>query len=184
MGRVAPSAPFLNIYLLGLMGCGKSTVGDALALELRREFVDLDKLIELREANSIAQIFLAKGEPYFRVIESTALQEVAQKNSCVIALGGGAILRSENRNIIKKTGISIYLKVAPEILLRRLGHAVDRPLLHSLSEADRLKRLCQLASERQSFYEEADLTVCNEKTPHDAITEILRAIEYLWKRST
>jgi shikimate kinase len=184
MGRVAPSAPFPNIYLMGLMGCGKSTVGSILARELQCEFVDLDKLIEFREANSLSQIFLAKGEPCFRAIEGTLLQEVSRKNSCVIALGGGAILRSENRDIIKQTGISIYLEVTPELLLKRLAEAVDRPLLHDLSEAERLKRLSRLASERQSFYEEADLTVSNEKTPHAAVTEILRTLEYLWKQST
>lgn len=96
MSENLKQAPDSNIYLVGFMGAGKSTVGRLLARVLEREFLDLDEQIAAHANRSISEIFAAEGEEGFRERESTALRQIAQRQNLVIALGGGAVLRDEN----------------------------------------------------------------------------------------
>ncbi|MBI1741669.1 shikimate kinase [Candidatus Acetothermia bacterium] len=177
--RVLPS----NIYLVGLMGSGKSTLGHHLAQALKREFIDLDALIERESGQSIREIFFEHGENYFRNLESTCLFEVVKQREKVVALGGGAILRERNRELIRSSGFSIYLKVNPKILAERLGDCSARPLLQGLDANAKLERLRDLLQERQSFYEQADLIVPNEGSSEKALARITSALERLCKLS-
>ncbi len=159
-----------NIYLIGFMGSGKSTVGKLLAQALHREFVDLDEEIAQQAGCSIPHIFQREGEVGFRERESAALRQIAQRQNLVIALGGGAVVRDENWKLVQETGISIYLKVSPELLHQRLESQVERPLLGASPQ--RLQKITEILHQRQARYEQADLTICNEGTPHEAVTMI------------
>lgn len=172
-----------NIYLIGLMGSGKSTLGRPLAQALQRQFIDLDALIEQKSGQSIREIFSEHGENYFRNLESTCFSEVAKQREKVVALGGGAILREQNRALIKSSGFSVYLKVSLEILTERLDDCSDRPLLQGLDNPTKLERLRELQQERQSFYEQADLIVPNEGSSGEALAYITSALERLCKLS-
>lgn len=141
-----------NIYLVGMMGSGKSTAGRILAARLKRLFVDLDSEIEKREKLSIAGIFEKKGEPYFRNLEALMLREAAAKSNLVVATGGGIILRAPNIVLMRKTGSVVHLKTSLAILGRRLKGVKDRPLLLT---SDRLTRLRALDRERRSLYRKA-----------------------------
>ena len=183
MGLVAPLVLLSNIYLIGLMGSGKSTLGRPLAQTLKREFIDLDTLIEQKSGQSIREIFSEHGEIFFRDLESARLDEIAKYHKRVIALGGGAILREQNRGLVSSSGFSVYLKVNPEILAQRLSDCSDRPLLQGLDDQAKLERLRELLQERQSFYEQADLIVPNEGSPEEALAQITSALEHLCKLS-
>lgn len=118
-----------HIFLTGFMGAGKSTVGRMVAERLGRPFVDLDALIEEREAASVAEIFRQSGEEGFRLAEHDALAALGASADAVIATGGGVILREDNRVVLRQLGTVIYLAVTPEEAIARLGDAADRPLL-------------------------------------------------------
>ncbi|HOM27495.1 MAG TPA: shikimate kinase, partial [bacterium] len=118
-----------NIVLIGFMGTGKTEVGILLAKRLNMNFVDTDKLIEEREKDRIVRIFEVKGEEYFREIEEKIIEEVSNYKNCVIATGGGAVIREKNYNNLKKNGILICLKATPEEIYKRTISKKDRPLL-------------------------------------------------------
>jgi shikimate kinase len=120
MSENSKRARGFNIYLMGCMGAGKSTAGRLLARVLGRDFLDLDEQIVARAGRSISQIFEDEGEDGFRQREHDALRQVAQRENIVVALGGGAVLRDDNWELIQQSGISIYLKVRPELLVQRI----------------------------------------------------------------
>jgi shikimate kinase len=121
-----------GIYLVGFMGCGKSTVGHALAEELGWRFVDLDADIEKAEGSSIGEIFESRGEPAFRLLEAAALRNAVRKVECgqphVIALGGGAFAQENNTALLADKGISIWLDCPFETVQRRVAGDQRRPL--------------------------------------------------------
>jgi shikimate kinase len=121
-----------GIYLVGFMGCGKSTVGRALAEELGWRFVDLDAEIEKAEGTSIAEMFEARGEAAFRLVEAAALRSVVRKIECgqphVIALGGGAFLQDDNVTLLADKGVCIWLDCPFEMVRRRVAENEQRPL--------------------------------------------------------
>ncbi|MCK5176538.1 MAG: shikimate kinase, partial [Candidatus Aenigmarchaeota archaeon] len=118
-----------NIVLIELMGSGKTTLGNYLAQKISIEFFDTDELIIQKTAKPISKIFEEEGELFFRDIESEIIQEVAQKHCVVISTGGGAVLREENVENLKKTGILFYLEASPEELYNRVKDDSSRPLL-------------------------------------------------------
>lgn len=163
-----------NIYLIGFMGSGKSTVGKLLARAVKREFVDLDEKITEQAGCTISKIFESEGEEGFRERESAALREIAQRQNLVVALGGGAVLRDENWELVRETGVSIYLQVSPELLHKRLESEVERPLLLGATSKQRLIR--EILHQRKARYEQADLAICNEGTPAEAVVAICEAL--------
>ncbi|MHB8966440.1 MAG: 3-dehydroquinate synthase [Coriobacteriia bacterium] len=118
-----------HVFLIGFMGSGKSTVGAALATQLGRPFVDLDRLIETRVGAPVGAIFAERGEEGFRRIEQQTLRDLEATEPSVVACGGGIVLRDENRCVLKENGTVVYLVVSPEEALARIGDAGDRPLL-------------------------------------------------------
>lgn len=143
-----------NIYLLGMMGAGKSTIGPLLAASLGRSFVDLDALIEAHSGQTIAQLFAEMGEAGFRKLESRLLRKIADQEKLVVALGGGTVLRRQNRRLIQASGINLYLEASlPTLVERNRGHG-RRPLLPKACDKHEYReRLQQLLSERQPLYQ-------------------------------
>lgn len=148
-----------NIYLLGFMGSGKSTVAPLLANRLKRAFFDSDDWIEKQAGKSITEIFHDFGEDYFRNLESEAIKIISKMDNLVVALGGGAILRPENWIKIKDSGVTIYLKCSPEVIFNRIkGQQEIRPLL--MGEAhQKLNKIRTLLAEREPYYSQADLII-------------------------
>jgi shikimate kinase len=146
-----------NIFLVGLMGAGKTTVGRALAKKLNKHFIDSDHEIEARTGVSIPLIFEIEGEASFRQRESEVIRDLTAQNGIVLATGGGAILKPENRDYLKTRGTVIYLRASVNSILQRTSHDKNRPLLQT---ADPKERIAQLAQEREPYYMEvADLVV-------------------------
>ncbi len=147
-----------TIWLVGMMGAGKSAVGALLAERLGRGFVDTDALIERTAGIRIAELFRREGEAAFRKREREAIEKVAG-GALVVALGGGAIAQPGVRERIAESGTVVYLRARPETLLGRVGEALDRPLLQGLSREDRLRRIAELLAERRPNYEQASIVV-------------------------
>jgi len=159
-----------QIYLLGFMGSGKSTVGELLSRELRWPFIDLDTVIEAGQGVRIREIFETSGEAFFRQLERAALSEVLKSEPVVIALGGGTFANEANIELIRETGgATIWLDCPMEILLERCSGMVTRPLFR---DPESLQRLLDL---RLPYYRLAEFKVSTEGRSAQEVTEqILR----------
>ena len=163
-----------NIILIGFMGSGKSTLGKRLAEVLKYEFVDTDIEIETKEGKSITCIFKEDGEEYFRNLETAVIREyLNREKGKVISVGGGLPLRQENREILKKLGMVIYLKTTPETVYERLKEDTSRPLLQT---EDPRKRIEEMMEQREEKYRDASHIVL--RTEGKQIEEILSEIPY------
>lgn len=168
------------IFLIGMMGAGKSTIGRSLAELLNLPFVDLDRELERRCGVSIPDIFETEGETGFRKRETGLLKEYLAKQSIIVATGGGVVVRPENRELLKQSGaISIYLQVLPEECYERTRMS-DRPLIQC---ADPLSKILALMKERSPYYlEVATLNYPTDgKKPEKAAEEL---IELIYKTRT
>lgn len=141
-----------NIYLVGLMGAGKTTVGRQLAKRLARPFFDSDHEIVERTGVPIPTIFEIEGEDGFRRREAQTIHELSESDSIVLATGGGVVLNPENRRLLHDTGWVVYLNVPPRLLYERTRHDRNRPLLNV---PDPLARLEELHAARDPLYREA-----------------------------
>jgi shikimate kinase len=139
----------MRLALVGLPGSGKSTVGRQLARRLQLPFIDSDHVIEQRLGCSIRDYFAREGEAAFRDVEESVIGELTQAQSCVLATGGGAVLRPANRQRLREAGHVIYLRSSPEEVFRRLRHDTNRPLLQV---PDPMARLRELYEERDPLY--------------------------------
>ena len=160
-----------NVYLIGMMGSGKTVTGQALAGLLDYAFVDLDAEIQTKEGRSIPEIFAGSGESYFRDIESSVLEHFSKQDEQVIATGGGIVLREENVRRMKKTGKVVLLKASAESLWQRVRYSKDRPLLN---QPDPFGALRQILSDRGMYYENAChfSLLTDGKIAEDVATEI------------
>ena len=144
-----------RIFLIGYRGTGKSTVGQHLAALLDWQFVDSDGHLEVEQGRSIREIFATQGEPVFRDLESAVLVELAQREHCVIATGGGIILRSENRAVLKQSGFVAWLDGEPATIWNRLQAdpttADRRP---NLTATGGLTEVMNIMQARQPLYAE------------------------------
>jgi len=132
-----------NIFLVGMPGAGKTTIGRTLAKRLSMTFADSDKELMARTGVSIATIFEIEGEAGFRVRESATLAELVQRDGLVLATGGGTVLAPENRSLLKENGTVIYLCAALEDLWQRTRRDVNRPLLQTEDPRATLEMLLQ-----------------------------------------
>jgi len=167
---------FKNIFLVGPMGAGKSTVGRQLATALSFEFKDSDQEIQRRTGVDIPTIFEYEGEEGFRHRERQVIEELSGLNGIVMATGGGTVLSSDNRRDLTSRGLVVYLHCSPEQQYERTAHDRNRPLLNT--EAP-LARLRQLTEERDPLYRQvADMVVSTERrgTP-SVVKEIRRRLE-------
>lgn len=161
-----------NIYLVGLMGSGKTTIGRALARRMGRRFLDSDQEIEQRTGVRIPVIFEHEGEAGFRRREAQIIAELVQETAIVLATGGGAVLDPANREALRTTGWVVYLDVPTSVLLERTRHDTNRPLLQVANPRERLNAL---RAERDPLYREiADLIIDGARlNSHTALAKIL-----------
>jgi len=139
-----------NIFLIGPMGSGKTTIGKHLAKTLKLDFYDCDHELERLTGASVNLIFDVEGEAGFRVRESRLLKQLSAKRSVLISTGGGAICSEQNRQLLRSRGFVVYLKTSIEKQLKRLSQDKTRPLLQA---EDKTQRLLDLARERNPLYE-------------------------------
>lgn len=146
-----------NIFLVGLMGAGKTTVGKLLAKRLGKAFFDCDQEIERATGVRVPVIFEIEGEDGFRTREAKMLAELASRREIVLATGGGAVLSAANRKLLADNGVVVYLRAATADLWRRTRHDKNRPLLKT---ADPLSKLEELFAERDPIYRDiADIII-------------------------
>jgi shikimate kinase len=161
-----------NIYLVGPMGVGKTTIGRLLARELDKSFFDSDHEIEARTGADIPLIFDLEGEHGFRKREQEAIEELTQLDNIVLATGGGAVLSEANRDCLTQRGMVIYLQSDLDSLLERTQKDRNRPLLHADEPPDAI--LSRLLEEREPLYQEvADFVI---HTGHNSIRSVIKAI--------
>ena len=165
-----------SLALVGMPGCGKSTVGRHLARQLGWRFVDSDHEIERQIGGSIRTYFERQGEAAFRDLEQQTIEALASQAGTVLATGGGAVLREANRLALKRGCKVVYLRSTPEELFRRLRHDTQRPLLQV---KDPLKRLRDLYRERDPLYRDAADFVIETGRPsvHNLVNMILMQLE-------
>ena len=160
-----------NIFLIGLMGSGKTTIGQLLAKRVGLTFFDSDHELESRTGVSVATIFEIEGEPAFRSREAAIIQELTQRQAIILSTGGGAILEADTRDVLRARGMVIYLHSTPETSYERVRRNRDRPLL---MVTDPLARLRQLYEVRHPLYlETAHFVVESYRDrPNAVISEI------------
>ena len=139
-----------NIFLIGMMGSWKSTIGRKLARSLDSKFIDTDDEIEEATAMSVAEIFQERGESQFREMETAYFVEKSQQSGYIISTGGGIVVTEKNRVALRNNGFTIFLKASPETLSNRIKNTDKRPLLHG---DDPLFRISKIWNERKEFYE-------------------------------
>ncbi|MCF7807374.1 MAG: shikimate kinase [Candidatus Marinimicrobia bacterium] len=164
-----------NIYLIGLMGAGKSTVGKLLAQKLDWHFQDLDEEIERESDQTIAQIFSESGEAVFRQMESATLLRTEMLQNTIIACGGGVVTSTENLEFLKEQS-TIWLVLSPEEAAARLEYATDRPLLSRCK--DTLQKLGNILEARQEAYARASTLQINvgEKSPDTIVDQVMKEL--------
>jgi shikimate kinase len=162
---------FTNVYLIGPMGSGKTTIGQRLARRMGLDFLDCDHELEEQTGASISLIFDVEGEQGFRARETAMLKKLSRRSQVVVATGGGAVMREENRTLLRQTGLVVYLRTSIRQQLRRLARDRSRPLLQTKDREDKLARL---AEERNPLYEGlADVVFPAQNRGLDASAEAL-----------
>ena len=166
-----------NIYLVGFMGAGKSTVGRLLAERLGMGFLDTDELIAERAGLSIPEIFSRLGEARFREWEREVVGEVCRRRGLVVALGGGAPMDDRNWRLLRGTGVTVYLRETPETLAARLAGDGSRPLLAGYAGEERIRRIGELLGSREHRYLEAHIVMeCRGRPPEEIVGEIVERL--------
>ena len=164
-----------NLVLTGMMGVGKSTIGESLSVKLKMKFTDIDNLIESTEGTNIQKIFQFKGEEYFRNIEKKITLKVLQKAGHVISLGGGAFIDDEIRNIVLKKCASFWLDLDINLLIKRVSRTKKRPLLNI---GDLNMAMNKIYTSRKSIYNLADYKIsCNKISKPLIVEKILKIYE-------
>ena len=164
--------PSGNVFLVGMMGAGKTTVGKLLAQQLDKTFMDSDEEIQQRTGVTIPHIFDVEGEAGFRQREAGVIQDLVTRDDLVLATGGGAVLSAQNRDALRSNGVVIYLKSSVNDLWQRTRHDRNRPLLQTSDPRAKLKELYEL---RDPLYTEvADLVMPTGKQSVHSLVQQLR----------
>lgn len=164
----------MNIIIIGFMGCGKTTIGRKLAVRLGYRFIDTDHQIEREQNARVKEIFAEKGEIHFRGLETDLLKRLVRTNNTVIATGGGILTTPGNMEIIRKIGVSIYLKACVDDIFERISRNTKRPMLQTENPR---KTVVTLLEKRECLYEQADRIINTEslKMGH-IVSQIIRAL--------
>ncbi|MEG1611333.1 MAG: shikimate kinase [Alistipes sp.] len=168
------------IFLVGYMGCGKSTLGRKLARRLNIPFLDTDSLIEAREGASVADIFHYEGEEHFRAMErETVMRILAEEGACVVSTGGGLPVCQDNMKLMNSAGQTIYLKRTVDQIVHRLSPygRQKRPNLRGLTDEELVEHMTQNLAEREPFYAQAHSIVnCAAISDDELITKLLHEV--------
>jgi len=161
-----------NLYLVGFMGTGKSTVGRQVARQLGFEFLDSDHEIERAQGKPVSQIFAEQGEPSFRAMERAFIEEGHPRQSCVVSCGGGLVVPPGMLELLRSRGVIICLHAPIETILQRTMQATHRPLLEV---ENREQRLRELFAQRESLYRRTGTMVLTDKRPlREIVAHVLR----------
>jgi shikimate kinase len=162
-----------NLFLVGMMGAGKSTLGRQLARRLAKRFIDADHELEERLGVTIPTIFEIEGESGFRDREEAVLDDLTKLTNIVLATGGGAVVRASSRERLKQNGTVIYLYAEPRVLWERVQHSRHRPMLQT---EDPRQRIYDLFAQRDPLYREvADHVIPSDR---DAVMRFIRSLEH------
>lgn len=164
-----------NIFLIGFMGAGKSTIAKVLQKELNMALVEMDERIVEEQGMSINEIFEKKGEDGFRDIESQLVIDIGNSENSIVSCGGGVVVRQQNVDNMKKSGKIIFLTATPETILERVKNGKDRPLLNGHMNVE---YIAQLMEKRREMYENAaDVKISTDgKTVGEICTEIIKVL--------
>ena len=165
-----------NIFLIGFMGCGKSTVAAYLSAQYHMEILEMDQKIVEQEGKSIAQIFEQYGEDYFRDLETKLLKSIEAGNNKVVSCGGGVALRKENVEMMKRAGKIALLYAKPETILERIKYDHQRPLLEGNQNITFIKNMME---QRRTHYEQAaDFFITTDgKSVEEICAEIMEKVQ-------
>jgi len=163
-----------NLVLIGMMGCGKTTVAKELdGLLPEYFFVDIDEEIEKSTGKKISDIFLKYGEKHFRVLENDKIKQFSDKQNLIISLGGGAFENKDNRDLMMKNSNVIYLKTSPKIIFDRIKNEFHRPLLKNNS----IERILEILKKREPNYLKSNIIIeTDNKTPKEIAKEIIEVL--------
>ena len=164
-----------NIVLIGMMGCGKTTVGGELAKVLvDYKYIDIDLEIEKSTQKKISEIFLKHGESFFRMLETEKISKFSKEEKQIISTGGGAFESEENRKNLKFNGTVIYLRTSPEEIYKRIKNETHRPLLRKDFSVE---KIASIIKKREQNYKKADIIIDTDlKTPQNIVKEIIGEI--------
>lgn len=165
-----------NIFLIGFMGCGKSTIAKILAQKLGADCIEMDEQIVKEQGMPITEIFERGGEEHFRDIEMELICRLCGQKNMIVSCGGGSVLREENRRMMKETGVIVWLTAEPETIFARVKHSKNRPVLNGHMN---IEYITELMGKRQDCYEAAaDFSVRTDGRSREEIcTEIIRQLQ-------
>lgn len=163
-----------TIVLVGLMGAGKTSIGERLAASLHLPFVDIDHAIEAEQGMSVTDIFAKQGEAAFRRMEHDCIAAYLRGEPHIMATGGGAFMQQDTRTLIKKEAVSVWLHAELDVLVERVSRKNTRPLLET---GDKYSIMKKLMEERYPIYGEADIVIESTDAPHEEVVK--RIIEAL-----
>lgn len=171
-----------HIFLIGFMGCGKTTNAARLAQMTGTERVEMDEEIVKSENMAITDIFKEKGEPYFRDLETNLIESFQRRTPAVISCGGGAVMRPENVELMKKSGRIVLLTAAPETIYDRIKDSTDRPVLNGNMRVSYIRELME--KRRPAYEAAADIVVATDKkTAEEICREILEKQREQYERT-
>jgi len=166
-----------KIFLIGFMGSGKSTTGKELASRLKWTFIDLDEKIESITGMKIQDIFSEKGEDFFRKTESEVLKEMSSESNAVISTGGGTPCFGDNMDFMRRSGLTVYLRMTPARLKSRLtGLSDHRPLLKDIGKEGLEEYIAGKLSEREKWYSRAEIIIDDLNTDFSVIYSTVRKL--------
>jgi shikimate kinase len=167
----------MKIYLIGYMGCGKSTLGRRLARHTKMQFVDMDNFIEERYCKTVPQIFAEEGEAEFRKKEQKALRELSEFTNIVIATGGGAPCFFDNMELMNHSGKTVYLNINAKILADRLLKSkTERPLIKGKSRDELISFIDETLGKRNEFYKQAQFQLTEPDIDPEELMQLLNKV--------
>ncbi len=170
----------MRLYLIGYMGCGKSTVGRKIARFAHMRFMDTDSQVEMREGATVADIITYQGEEYFRAVEQAVLDDTANIDNVVVSTGGGLPIWADNMERIGQLGLSVYLRRSPQNILSRLSPygRQKRPKFRGLNDEQLLDFMTHHMAEREPIYSKADVVIeCDTMSDDKVLDTILGCIK-------
>lgn len=172
----------MRIYLIGYMGCGKSTIGRKIARFAHLDFADTDTLVERSEGSAVADIITYQGEEYFRGVEQRVLEATASEDDIIVSTGGGLPIWGNNMERIGQLGLSVYLRRSPQNIILRLSPygRQKRPKFRGLNDEQLLAFMTTHMAEREPVYSRADIVIdCDNMSDNDIIDLIMSKIKNL-----
>lgn len=164
------------VFLVGMMGSGKTTIGKMLSYEWQSPFYDTDEIITSIEGMSVQDIFDKHGEAYFRTLEKELISTWKMTN-CIVATGGGLPCVEGVMDIMNVKGKTVYLNTKPSVLAERLKGDTQRPLIKDLSQKEREIKLKEILQQREAFYKVAKVKIVNNSSPEETVAKILSKVK-------